>query len=254
MRRASVARLTVVAVVMLAGCTKPAGDTAPSASAPSASGLATALAASASASAALAVHPMKDYTDPPPDRIGVLAPGTGIPVGQKVPDMHARDLDGKDVSLSSLYTKGPILLAFYRGGWCPYCSSENHALATAYPEYQKRGVTPVTVSVDTPDAETKTKATYAIPFPVLSDSDATMLEAFHVVNHVDDATFAKMKGFGVDLESYSGKTHHEIAIPSLFLIDRTGIVRWAHSDPDFKVRPSTAQILAAIDATKLASK
>jgi len=208
--------------------------------------------ASAAPSAAAVAPRMKDYADPPADRVGVLAPGTGIPVGQKVPDVHARDLDGKDVSLSSLYAKGPILLAFYRGGWCPYCSSENHALATAYPEYQKRGVTPVTVSVDTPDAEAKTKATYAIPFPVLSDSDATMIEAFHVVNKVDDATLAKMKGFGVDLESYSGKPHHEIAVPSLFLIDRTGVVRWAHSDPDFKVRPSTAQILAAIDGAKLA--
>jgi peroxiredoxin len=74
-----------------------------------------------------------------------------------------------------------------------------------------------------------------------------MLEAFHVVNKVDGGTLAKMKGFGVDLERYSGKTHHEIAIPSLVLIDRTGVVRWAHSDPDFKVRPSTAQILATID-------
>ena len=254
MSRANVARLTVVAVVALAACSKPAGDTAPATSDASASGTAAAMTGSASASAPPAAHPMKDYSDPPSDRIGVLAPGTGIPVGQKVPDIHARDLDGKDVSLSSLYIKGPVLLAFYRGGWCPYCSSENHALATAYPEYQKRGITPVTVSVDTPDAEAKTKATYAIPFPVLSDSDATMIEAFHVVNHVDDATLAKMKGFGVDIESYSGKTHHEIAVPSLFLLDRTGVVRWAHSDPDYKVRPSTAQILAAIDATKLASR
>jgi peroxiredoxin len=83
---------------------------------------------------------------------------------------------------------------------------------------------------------------------VLSDSDATMIEAFHAVNKVDGDTLAKMKAFGVDLESYSGKTHHESAIPALFLIDRKGVVRWAHSDPDFKVRPSTAQILAAIDA------
>jgi peroxiredoxin len=194
---------------------------------------------------------MKPYSDPPADRIGQLAPGTGIPVGSKVPDGTARDLDGHQVSLASLYTKGPILLAFYRGGWCPFCNSENHALATAYPEYQKRGVTPVTVSVDEPDAEAKTKATYAIPFPVLSDSDATMLEAFHVVNNVDDATLAKLKSLGVDLETYSGRSHHKIAIPSLFLIDRTGIVRWAHSDPEYKVRPSTAQILAAIDAVHL---
>ena len=257
MRPSSRSGALVLAISAVAGCSKTSSGTAsvPAASASSMVGAPSAtMAASTSPSAKPAAPTMLPYTDPPADRIGVLAPGTGIPIGQKVPDVHARDLDGKDVSLSSLYSKGPILLAFYRGGWCPYCSSENHALATAFPEYQKRGVTPVTVSVDKPDAEAKTKATYAIPFPVLSDSDATMIEAFHVVNKVGDQTLAKMKGFGVDLESYSGKTHHEIAIPSLFLIDRTGVVRWAHSDPDIKVRPSTAQILAAIDATKLASK
>lgn len=241
--------LLAVAAVALGGCSKPEGSAAEM----STRSATTSTTPASSASAVAPVHPMKDYMDPPADRVGVLAPGTGIPVGQKVPDIHARDLDGEDVSLSSLYSKGPILLAFYRGGWCPYCSSENHALAAAYPEYRRRGVTPVTVSVDTPDAEAKTKATYAIPFPVLSDSDAAMIEAFHVVNKVDADLLAKMKGFGVDLERSSGKTHHEIAIPSLFLIDRTGVVRWAHSDPDFKVRPSTAQILAAIDATKLSN-
>jgi peroxiredoxin len=224
--------LSFAAVAMsAASCSKPSND-------------ATVTAAPTSSAAPR----MKEYGTPPPERVGVLAPNTGIPVGQKVPDVHARDLDGRDVSLSSLYSKGPILLAFYRGGWCPYCNSEIHALTTAYPEYQKRGVTPVAVSVDKPDAEAKMKATYTIPFPVLSDSDAVAIEAFHVVKKVGADELAKMKGFGVDLESYSGKTHHEIAIPALFLIDRTGIVRWAHSDPDFKVRPSTSQILAAIDA------
>ncbi|HEY1537149.1 MAG TPA: peroxiredoxin family protein, partial [Polyangiaceae bacterium] len=111
----------------------------------------------------------------PAERIGVLAPNTGIPVGQKIPDVHARDLDGNDVALSSLYAKGPILLAFYRGGWCPFCNSEIHALTMAFPEYQKRGVTPVAVSVDMPTKEAQLKATYAIPFPVLSDSNAVAL-------------------------------------------------------------------------------
>jgi peroxiredoxin len=194
---------------------------------------------------------MKEYSAPPADRVGVLAPNTGIPVGQKVPDVHARDLDGKDVALSSLYAKGAILLAFYRGGWCPYCNSEIHALTTAYPEYGKRGVTPVAVSVDKPDAELKMRATYAVPFPILSDENAVAIEAFHVVKHVGDDELAKYKSFGVDLEDYSGKAHHEIAIPALFLIDRSGIVRWAHSDPEYKVRPSTAQILDAIDAAHL---
>ncbi len=102
-----------------------------------------------------------------------------------MPDVRARDLDGKDVALSSVYAKGPVLLAFYRGGWCPYCNSEIRALTTAYPDYQKRGVTPVAVSVDKPDVEAKLKATYSIPFPVLSDSDATMLGAFQILAAID---------------------------------------------------------------------
>jgi hypothetical protein len=55
-------------------------------------------------------------TDTPAPRVGTLAPGTGIPVGQKVPEARLRDLEGKEVTLSSLYTKQPILLVFYRGG------------------------------------------------------------------------------------------------------------------------------------------
>ena len=229
----------------LAGCSKPSGDASAVADASGA--------ASNAPGPALppAAPTFKESNVTPGDRAGVLAPNTGIPTGQRAPDVHGVDLDGKDVTLASLYAKGPILLAFYRGGWCPYCSGEIHALTLAFPDYQRRGVTPVAVSVDKPDAEAKTKATFAIPFPVLSDSDAAIIEAFHVVKKVRDDEFAKMRGFGVDLESYSGKTHHEMAIPALFLIDRGGLVRWAHSDPDFKMRPSTAQILAAIDAAHL---
>jgi peroxiredoxin len=237
------ARAVAVGLALLPlACSKPSGDSVAVAS-PSAS--------AAPAGAAAPMPVLKEYAAPPADRLGVCAPGTGIAVGQRVPAGRARDLDGNDVTLASLYPRGPLLLAFYRGGWCPYCNSEIHALTAAYPEYQKRGVLPVAISVDKPDAEAKMKATYQIPFPVLSDSHADVVTAFNLVKKVGDEEFAKMKGFGVDLESYSGETHHVIAIPALFLIDRGGVVRWAHSDPDFKVRPSTVQILAAIDAIHL---
>jgi peroxiredoxin len=238
-----------IVIALVAGCSKPPNDSARAAT--SAAPSAAPTPSMVPPPSAAAAPPRREYSAPAPERLGVLAPGTGIPVGQKVPDLSARNLDGAQVTLSSLYAKGPILLAFYRGGWCHYCNSEIHALTVAYPEYRKRGVMPVAVSVDKPEALAKMRATNSILFPVLSDSDAAMIEAFHVVRNVGDDELAKMKGFGVDLESYSGKMHHKIAIPALFLIDRTGVVRWAHSDPDFKVRPSTAQILSAIDTTHL---
>lgn len=209
-----------------------------------------ALATAAASAATKGAPEPRETSAPAADRIGTLAPGTGIPVGQKVPDGRVLDLDGKPVTLSSLYAKGPILLAFYRGGWCPYCNFEIRALTTAFPEYQKRGVTPVAVSVEKPGEEAKLKATYAVPFPILSDADLALIEPFHVVNKVEGKQLEMLGKYGVDLEGASGKTHHVIAVPALFLIDQGGVVRWAHSDPTYTVRPTTAQILAAIDSAQ----
>ncbi len=190
----------------------------------------------------------KTTTATPPERVGTLPAGLGLPVGQKAPDAHALDLDGRDVSLAALAKDHEVLIVFYRGGWCPYCNFEIHELSTHFPDFQRRGVTPVAVSADKPDEAAKTQRTHAIPFPVLSDPDLHVQEAFHVIHHADDAEAARLKGFGIDLEKSSGRDHHSFAIPALFLVDRDGIVRWAHADPDYKVRPSVAQMLAAVDA------
>jgi peroxiredoxin len=109
----------------------------------------------------------------------------------------------------------------------------------------------VAISVDKIQEAAKTRATYAVPFPVLSDPDLATHRAFRMVHQADDAEVAKLKGYGIDLEASSGRTHHGFAVPGLFLIDRDGTVRWAHADPDYKVRPKTEQILAAIDSAAL---
>lgn len=194
---------------------------------------------------------MKQYESPPTDRVGTLPEGVGVPVGSPAPDATVRNAEGREVRLRELTTDGPILLVFYRGGWCPFCNFQIRELTTTYPEYQRRGVRPVAVSVDRIEESAKTRATYTIPFPVLSDPDLVAHRAFHVVHQADDAEVARLKGFGMDIERSSGRTHHVIAIPSLFVIDREGVVRWAHADPDYKVRPKAEQILAAIDALNL---
>lgn len=243
-----------LATVVAAACSRPtsSSDAAPV-------GASGAVQAAASASVAPAVANASAHAAPTPvettptnaAKLGTLAPNTGIAVGAKVPLVHAQDLQGHDVSLAALLPKGPLLLAFYRGGWCPYCNFEIRAMTQGFPEYQKRGVMPVAVSVDRIEEASRTNAVYQIPFPVLSDPELSFIRGFRVENHVDDALLTKMKSFGVDLEGYSGKAHHVVAIPALFLIDRQGVVRWAHDDPTYTIRPTTAQILSAIDATHL---
>lgn len=192
--------------------------------------------------------PRKPTAPSPTERIGTLPPDVGLAVGSRMPDAVVHDADGHEVRLGDFLDGGPILVVFYRGGWCPFCNFQIRELTVAYPEYRRRGATPVAISVDRAEESAKTRATYVIPFPVLSDPDLAAHRAFRVVHHADDAEVARLRGFGMDLERASGRAHHDIAIPSMFLVDRDGVIRWAHADRDYRVRPSTAQVLAAIDA------
>jgi peroxiredoxin len=194
---------------------------------------------------------IKEHKATPNEKVGTLPEGIGLSVGSKVPDVQVQDSDGRSVSLSSLLSKGSLLVVFYRGGWCPFCNYEIRSLSKAAPEFVSRGVTPVAVSVDLPEKAATTRATYTIPFPVLSDPELAMHRVFRVEKKVSDTEVLAMKGFDIDLEAASGQKHHVIAIPSLFLLDQEGKVRWAHADPDYKVRPTIPQILAAIDGVKL---
>jgi peroxiredoxin len=244
--KAPIGPLALLTAVLATSCTDPS----PKKPTPTAS--AAPSAAPAASTSATAMKPrMKEIAAPPEARVGTLPPDIGVAVGQPAPDASLHDSGGAGVRLADLFSKGAVLLVFYRGGWCPFCNFQIHELTEAYPEYQKRGVTPVAISVDKQEEGAKTRATYTIPFPVLSDPDLVAHKAYRVLHHADDAEVQRLKGFGIDLEKSSGRDHHTFAVPALFLVDKTGKVRWAHADVDYKTRPRTKQILAAIDALGL---
>ena len=95
--------------------------------------------------------------------------------------------------------------------------------------------------------QVKTKASYDIPFPVISDPDLVAHKAYNVVQHVDDETLERLKGFGIDIEQSSGRDHHNIAVPAVFMVNRDGTIVWSHAALDYKLRPSADQLLTVVD-------
>jgi peroxiredoxin len=188
----------------------------------------------------------------PEAKLGTSPAGFGLAVGQRAPDATLDDLSGKKQTLSNLYAVGPTFVVFYRGGWCPFCNLQLHELAAAKAEFDKRGVRLVAISVDTPTEEAKTQSKDGVPFPMLSDSKLVAHKAFKVVHATSEEEQKKMAGFGVDLRAYSGEAHASFAIPSVFLVDKAGMIRFAHVDEDFKTRPSAKQLLGVVD--KLGAK
>lgn len=182
------------------------------------------------------------------EKLGTNDDGIGLVPGAKVQNFVVSSHEGKPVEWDSLVKQGPLLVVFYRGGWCPYCNVQIRQLTLNYPEFKKRGVLPVLISVDETDGATLAQKTYEIPFPVLSDPNLKAHTAFNVIMEVDADTAKRYKDNGLDLEAWSGRDHHKIAISSAFLVDKTGVVRWANTSKDYRTRPSPEQLMEAADS------
>jgi len=182
--------------------------------------------------------------------LGSRDDGIGLAKGDKVVSFEVNDQTGTPVSFESLRAKGPLLVVFYRGGWCPYCNRQIRQLTEAWPEFKARDVLPVLISVDIPDAAAMVSRTYQIPFPVLSDPELVVHDLFRVSMKLDDALMPKYQEYGINIEEWSGKQHHKFAVSSAFLIDKHGTVVWSHTSLDYKTRPTVNQLLKVIDDHK----
>ena len=168
-----------------------------------------------------------------------------LSVGVRAPIFAARTTQGALRTFEPDRYKKPTVVLFYRGGWCPYCNAQLSDLHLVEPKLRKSGFEIVFLSTDRPELlYASLKATH-IHYTLLSDSHLEAARAFHIAYHVDDATLAKMCEYGVDLEATTGTKQHELPVPSVFIIDTSGIIRFVYSNPDYKIRLGADALWAA---------
>lgn len=176
---------------------------------------------------------------------------SGLDAGVAAPVAPLRTVDGAEFDLAATYADGPVVLVFYRGGWCPYCTKHLRELGAMEASLRERGFTILAVSPDRPEKLQATRDEHAVGFTLLSDQDLALARAFGLAFRVDDETVRRYEGFGIDLQAASGRDHQSLPVPAVYLIDRDGIIRFAHSDPDYRARLDEAALRAA--AEQLAS-
>lgn len=175
---------------------------------------------------------------------------TPLKVGDSIPDVKLRTEDAKEVSLRKLVSEKPTVLIFYRGGWCPFCNRHLQSLAGIEDDLNKAGVQLLAISMDQPAKLKATPDREKLHYRLLSDSDATAATAFGIAFKVDDKTVEKYKGYGINLDAASGSDHHILPHPAVFVADTSGKIRFAHFNPDYKVRLEPAKILEAARSVK----
>lgn len=173
--------------------------------------------------------------------------------GDKAPDLTLPDALNQPVRLSTLWQQGPLVLIFYRGGWCPYCNLELRAWQQRLPTLKHLGAQLVAVSPQTPDNSLSTAQKNELAFPVLSDSALQAASAFGVAFEMPPELIELYSRVGNDLPVLNGNGRWVLPVPATYLIDRDGRVAFAQVDADYRERAEPEEVLAAVAALRDAS-
>jgi peroxiredoxin len=176
-------------------------------------------------------------------RRGAIAP-TMLKVGDRAPTIALKNAKGETVDVSVLLKKGPVVVTFYRGGWCPYCNFELRAYQEILPEITAAGASLVAISPEKPDDTLSTAEKNALAFEVLSDVGQQVGRAFGLVYEFSDELKSAYRGFDLDIPALNG-TPDEWALPvsATYVIDRGGIIAYAYTDPDYRDRADPRDVL-----------
>ena len=178
--------------------------------------------------------------------LAVSMPNPGIKVGEKAPDFTLSNALGKKVNLKNELNKGPVVLVFYRGAWCPFCNMHLHALQQRLPQFKKYGAQLITVTPQTPDKSAAQIKKDGYPFEVLSDLDNKAMQDFKLYFELPDDLIAVYKKHKLDIEAFNGQGRNGLPVPGSFVIDKKGVVRAMQAQTDYTVRMEPAAIVEAL--------
>ncbi|TFE27550.1 peroxiredoxin-like family protein [Cohnella luojiensis] len=168
----------------------------------------------------------------------------GLKEGGKAPNFTLANPLGEQVNLYDELAKGPVVLTFYRGSWCPFCNVMLNAYQKLLPEIDKLGGQLIAVTPQSPDNSLSHKEKEDLTFEVLSDPNGSVTESFKLLYEVPEYMQSISKdSFNLDLTEFNKTDRWILPVPGTFIIDKEGIIRRAHVDPDFMKRMESQEIL-----------
>lgn len=171
---------------------------------------------------------------------------SALQVGAQAPDITLPDALGRPVRLADLWAQGPLVIVFYRGGWCPYCNLELRAWQRELGALRARGIRLVAVSAQTPDNSLSTAEKNELAFPVLSDSELAAATAFGIAFELPASLVELYSRVGNDLPTINGNDRWVLPVPATYVVGVDGRIVQAHVDVDYRQRAEPQEVLAQL--------
>lgn len=167
----------------------------------------------------------------------------GLKAGAHAPDALLRTIENESVEFSSLYAGQPLVVVFYRGGWCPYCTKSLEGWDARMGDIETMGAKFVAITPEKPEYTQKTEHDKAPGMTILSDPSGELAKKFGLLFSLDDGTKTRYKGYGIDLGERNMDGQWNLPHPGTFIIDTQGVIRFASVNPDYRVRPSPDEVI-----------
>ena len=166
---------------------------------------------------------------------------SAMQVGDTAPNFTLTNAKGNKISLKDELAKGPVVLTWYRGGWCPYCNLTLHALQEELPNFKKNGAVLVALTPELPDNSLSTAEKNKLEFEVLSDVDSKVAKDYGIVFKLTPEV-AESYNKSFDLKKYNGNDSNELPLAATYVIGQDGKIKYAFLDADYRNRAEPAEI------------
>lgn len=192
------------------------------------------------------VHPIMERATG--ELVSSGAAARALKVGDKAPTFTLNDPEGTPVSSADLLAKGPLVISFYRGVWCPYCNMELQALEAARASFEQARASLVAISPQKPANSRRSQRENKLGFPILSDPANAVAEAFGLRFALPDYLVALYKQLGNNLPLVNGDESWTLPMPGRFAVGQDGTILYAEVNPDYTQRPEPEDLLPALRA------
>jgi peroxiredoxin len=179
-------------------------------------------------------------------RLAAMSFPRALGVGDRAVDFELPNAQGRQVRLADQLERGPVVLTFYRGAWCPFCNLQLRSLQQDLPEIEALRASLLAVSPQLPDGSRAMVDKHGLSFEVLSDLDSAVASAYgitFVLPPIDQALFLEV---GNDLRQGNGDKRWVLPAPATFVIAADATIRHARVDPDYTSRITVDEILLAL--------
>jgi peroxiredoxin len=175
-----------------------------------------------------------------------FALASAVGVDEAAPDFALPNAAGKSIVLKELLRTGPVILTFYRGGWCPYCNIQLRAYQSVLPQISASGARLVAISPQLPDNSLDTANKNALTFDVLSDVRNEVARSYGLVYSLPEEIRAALRSNNKALPSINGDQSWELPVPATYVIARDQHVALAYIEVDYRKRLEPEALLTRL--------